>query len=539
VRALTVLVLLLACAPSAFARAGGGHSFGGGSRSRSSGGSSLLSGLFGRQTGETSATYTRYYDDSDYRYERERSRYQRRYRRRRYYGSADDFTFDLFFLIPIFIVGVVHSFRLGRWGSNAYADYQIRQHRDRLPGETAVLASEQVKKAVPDFDQARFLAFAREAFLAVQSAWTEGDMAAAREWLTDDLRERLQIQLTLLRMRGLRNVVTGVRVIDATIVGSEASGGLEAVDVAFQASAFDRTVALADGRAAQTGGAQEFAEVWSFLRRDGTWRVSEMTQPAERTPRGGTPPSGAGPDVCAQALEDRASLLFWKWRLASALQDARSLFPEWTPAAIAAFQPMLAQEPAVGGARLLCYERAKPDRAHVEVKWSCLTPEGPAQLRHVVTMVKEGERWLGERISPASHWRTQAEAASFAWADPLSSADVVALMASAIFADGRATDQELAALNRFADSRGIAPDSVRLTLDAARQGRLETPKPASGEQAEAMLKGLIRSSLADYTLSDQEVGLLDDFARKLGLAPNQLEQMIAEERKDLYARARA
>lgn len=550
-----VFLILLACSTGAFARGGGGESYSGGSSysGGGSGGSSYYGGSSGGGWGGSRGGYYDYDGDYSYRnrYHYDRYPYGYGYRRYRSYGPME----WVFYLVLIVIGVAARAYlpgygRWGRWGGwgrgrwgGAPVPYtpsgaDVREYNDILPGgmrRSGATAGPPVSipQALPPQEAEPVLAEARTAFLAAQEAWSARDMRGAREYLTDALFDRFAVQLEVQRRAGVRNQMSRTRVLEASVVSAESGADWDAAHVRIRAEAVDETYDLSDNRRIRGGQPETFVEVWSFLRRSGgAWRASEITQLCDWAGHGVKDIPGSGPGVCAQDLEDRASSVFWRWLLACLERSAQPLKPVAAPELLSNFSAVDFREPAVGMARLLAFEAGRPERAHVELKWSCQGHGGATVLRHVVTMRKEGETWLGEAVLPIAQWTAPRGAkANHDWAASLSTSDAVALMAAALTADGHVSPEERNYLDEYAAARGLSRDDTARILEAARAGRLETPRPSSGEEAESALRGLIHASLADGSLTDGEMALMTAFAAKLGLPPKQLDAMIAEERR--------
>lgn len=572
-----VFLILLCLSTGAFARGGGGESYSGGGSSYSGGssggsswggssggssygaGSSYSGGSSGGSWWGGSSRRGGYYDsDDDYDYS-----YRNRYRYDRYpYGRRSPTTgLELFFwLVAIVGLTVARGFLGGgrygggwgrrrwgggwgtRWGGDGPAVWtaggvDVREYNNMLPGGQRANTADipippPLPQALPPAEAEPVLAEAKTAFLAVQEAWSARDMRGAREHMSDALYDRFAVQLELQRRAGVRNQMSRTRVLEAAVVSAESGTSWDVAHVRVRAEAVDETFDLADNRRLRGGQPEQFTEVWSFLRRSGgAWRACEITQLCDWAGHGSKEVPGAGPGVCAQELEDRASAVFWRWALACVERSAEPLKPAAAPELLSKFSPVDFREPAVGMARLLAFEGGGAPRAHVEVKWSCHGHGGATVLRHVVTMRQEGEKWLGEAIQPISEWSAPKGAkVSHDWAAPLSTSDSVALMAAALTADGQVTAEERRYLDEYATARGVSREAVDKILEAAAAGRLETPKPSSGEEAESALKGLIHASLSDGALTDGEMALMTAFAAKLGLPARQLDSLIAEER---------
>lgn len=113
----------------------------------------------------------------------------------------------------------------------------------------------------------------------------------------------------------------------------------------------------------------------------------------------------------------------------------------------------------------------------------------------------------------------------------MSSVDAYSILARTMLADGEESLAEKAFLEAYAKSRGLPPAKAAAISAAARAGRLDAPWVEDGAQAEAMLRGMIRMSLADGMVTESERAALHSFAARFGLRPDDIAAMIVEERE--------
>jgi len=116
--------------------------------------------------------------------------------------------------------------------------------------------------------------------------------------------------------------------------------------------------------------------------------------------------------------------------------------------------------------------------------------------------------------------------------------DALAVLAAAAAADGQLQGREVDLMEAFARKHGIPREEGIKRIEAARSGQADLPRPKDAAEAEACLRGLIQTCLADGRVSDQETAMLAAFGRGVGLAPDQVRAMVQEERADLFERAK-
>ena len=358
-----VIAALLVLAEEAFARAGGGQSYSGGSSRRGSGGGS---------------------------------------------GGGGDGVFELIFWVIRLIIyypqiglpvaGLVVAFFVYAYftGRDKYQTSVIRRGSGLadLPRRHAELNA--LHDQDPAFDDAVFLGRVRSAFLKVQDAWARQDLKPVRPFVSDGIFERFTLQFEEQRAFGFRNAMENVTVLNAQVAQVSADAIFQEVAVRIHARARDYQVSLKDGRRLRDGDASgEFVEVWSFLRKQGAktagrdgliegncpncgaglemnqnancahcgallrsgqfdWVLAEITQECEWTARRAASLPGVeavqndDPGFSVQALEDEASVIFWRRLSADRLGKVSPLRKVATAQFANAYAAELKQRAAAG-----------------------------------------------------------------------------------------------------------------------------------------------------------------------------------------------
>ncbi len=584
-RVLLVLALVGFLAAHAAARAGGGQSYSGGSYS-------------------TSSSYS-HSSSSDY------GSYS--YGRNRY--TLGDMFITFVILHPVIGIPLTLFLLYAFVVMNNTSESGVEPLSGGLIRGAAQLSSKKAEELArlrardPAFDERAFLGRAGAAFLKIQAAWSAGDMSPARAFISDGVNERFGRQLAGLKAAGLSNLMENVEVRDTEVLACRSDRHFDALWVRVAASATDRTVDAGGMLISGSSVPSRFEEVWTFLRRPGAktlkspglieglcpscgaplpiadaaqcaacktwvnsgeydWVLTEITQSCEWSMRepsrdvdGWTEVSAADPALSLAALEDRASVLFWRGLEGRELAAA-----------------------AVGAVETVAFENAGAwTRAHIEVKWSsgegvrrdfyvlsrasgaktdarqglrtarcaaCGAPpmEGASEnCGYCGAALNDGKKdWILTEVIPFGKWRRPFNApaaasapaaapapAGASWGTEMSPADAYAVLALAMLADGEESLAEKSFLDSYAQARGLPPAKAAAISAAARAGKLDAPKPEDGAQAEAILRGMIRMSLADGVVTVAERTALNSFAGRFGLWPDDVAGMIAEERAAL------
>ncbi|MCE9671090.1 TIM44-like domain-containing protein [Myxococcus stipitatus] len=352
--------------------------------------------------------------------------------------------------LPLLVLGGVAYWLYKR---NLHPDATTRRALDQYEAEQRTLVSSRdvsgwvnaLKLKDPSFELEPVLDKARRLFLDLQQAWFLRDMTPVRPFLSDATWQRFDVQLKLLDSQGIRDAITDIEVGDVRLIGLTQSEWFDSIQVRVHARMRDTDVPARFTDAQATDAARKapleaFTEVWTFVRKPGAqtrigedlfqgkcpncgapykggaanrcefcdavvnsgnydWTLSEITQGVEhtryhRTVDGLMQARQADPALNLEVLEDRASLLFWKWISAQSQGDTRGLAKVATAQAVQGLDSELEGlrrqgrrrvflECAVGSAdvRALEVDPSGYDRAHVEIRWSARMGVGPVGER--------------------------------------------------------------------------------------------------------------------------------------------------------------
>ena len=305
----------------------------------------------------------------------------------------------------------------------AFIDHR-RGQREWQKSQGAPAPAPSVPLVDPRVADARFHSRAEELFALLNEAWFRRDLSPVRHRLSDATYQRFNTLLRIQRQQGERNATADNRLLGLRPLLYEQDAHFEAVHASLTAEARDvKAPAELDDDAARAQAREapleRYTEIWTFLRKPGArpaslaegtcpacggqmvlgetaacahctaivnsgrydWILAEITQahvafPGEPLPPGVEALRGSDPALCRQVLEDRGSLLFWKWVEARALRQAAPLAKVAAPDFVAALAPQLGSaspllNAAVGSVDLLDAEvNGAWHRARLSVRWS-------------------------------------------------------------------------------------------------------------------------------------------------------------------------
>ncbi len=350
---------MLVITEDGFARAGRGQSY----RSRSSSSSSSRSY---KSSSSYRSSSSRSYSSSD-RYRSSGSSYGRYFSDTSKNEKESSTNWGLVILVLAgFIIGGYYLKRyLERKGLlNGETLVQQPEPLVPFPVEEAIA---KIRETDPDFSLETFLSRAGEIFRRLQAAWSDGDMAPVRNYLSQGVYNRYRIQLEIMRdIEGVKNLMSDVNISWSGLAGLNDGGAYQTLHVMISASARDITLPVTAGveevkRALGSASLSHFSEVYSFTRKRGVrtdagkdwlkgqcpncgfvpdnfsqvnkcpscgsiynsgeydWVLSEITQREEwnSDSSSGVPGleelAAVNLAMNRQVVEDRASYLFWRW----------------------------------------------------------------------------------------------------------------------------------------------------------------------------------------------------------------------------------
>jgi predicted lipid-binding transport protein (Tim44 family) len=552
--------------------------------------------------------------------------------------------------IPLAVVVGVGWFVMNRRKGDSTTRSAIRRLERRTgPAQRADPAlqarqMEELREHDPDFSPEGFLESVRNGAERLNAAWVEEDLGPVRVFLSDGVFNRFQVLLDLNRAMGVRNVMADASILDVQIAAVESDELFDTIHVRLTGQARDRDVPLdrLDRKDALLSRSplERYVEYWSFLRRRGAssrhgggslegacpncgapfersdvvvcehcsalsnsgehgWVLAEITQQSEWSGRssGGDVEGLAAlrerdPALSRQALEDRASYLFWKWIQAAATRDGAVLERVAAPDLVESMGGPQATSggpaftsPAVGSVDLVACapgEQGSRDRAFVKVRWSAVWSAGspPTPGTQMVVLGREVGARSPEGItafkcascaaplastdtgaceycgSPVALDETQwhllrvarPEAVAIpvrtatdempGWAvpdlsDPRDRKALLARMASIMAADGVVEPRERKLLKVTARRWGVPYDQVRPVLEG-RQPPVESP-PTGDDEKGLFLLGLVMTALVDGRVDSRERRMIHGVASSLHLPADLPDRMIEAQKRKLKA----
>ncbi len=352
--------------------------------------------------------------------------------------------------VPLLVVGVVVMVVKNRFNPDNTTARAIRSlSQVSAPRNTDV---SRIQQKDPSFSSDRFLSWVSKIDNEIQSAWSRGDMAPVRNYLSDGLYRRFATQLAVMKYQNVRNPVADHRVVNCSVHAVAHDDHFDTIHVAIEAEARDVEVPAsmldeeAMARAAKAP-MERYTEIWSFLRKPGArtlsdkgfnqgtcpncgaplentqstkceycqalvnsgdydWVLAEITQTVEWRANSSGSVSGLAamqqkdPSFNRQAAEDRASYVFWRWIEATVTGNRAPLSKCALPALqqqVIDASPLTHFKAAVGSVDLVMVESTSGnvtgarERFTVKILWSsAASPTSPPIHRqHLFVLGRE------------------------------------------------------------------------------------------------------------------------------------------------------
>ncbi len=283
--------------------------------------------------------------------------------------------------IPLLIVFVAAGGLSGKKMQNSHVKRTIKRGVQRQNEQRQNDQFDKIRSHDPHFDPAKLIERVKTAFVKIQEAWSGQNMDPVRGFVTDGLAERYGIQFDIQRKDKIRNVMENVTVHSCEIAGVESDVHFESIHFKIRGSAHDTWVSIDTDKVVK-GDRQfvsSFVEFWTFIRRPGTqtsekpgliegfcpncgsplhmaqsakceacgslvisgeydWILAKITQESEwrfrhskRGIEGVAAFQASDPGFNVPFIEDRVSVVFWRYQKALLMKDIGPLQKMATP----------------------------------------------------------------------------------------------------------------------------------------------------------------------------------------------------------------
>ncbi len=271
--------------------------------------------------------------------------------------------------IPVAIFVIIFFIFAAKKGHSARMTHVIRRAYSRQDANSLAQAEAALKQRDPNFTKEGLAQRIMQGFEKIQKAWADQDMKPVRQLVSDGVYERFSTQLRMQQSCHIRNTMKNVTVHSVEVAGIQSDSFFDTVQLKITASAIDQYVNLEKNKVVYGSSSPEmFTEYWSLLRRPGArtlnkpglfegfcpncgspleiadvaecpsckalvnsgdydWVLAEITQASEfqdKPPRdipGVETVCAKDPAFNVQHLEDRSSVMFYRWTAARYFAD--------------------------------------------------------------------------------------------------------------------------------------------------------------------------------------------------------------------------
>lgn len=172
--------------------------------------------------------------------------------------------------------------RQGSYGTEGISTYGSggRSQGGTVPSVTDGIAS--IRQMDPSFDESRFQETVMDIFFKIQGAWTNRNMATGNSLLTDGMKSIFQEDVDKLLREKKINKLENIAVRKVELVEAWQEAGQDFIKALFSASLLDYTTDDSSGEvvAGSNTDPVKFEECWTFTRPVGNkpWKLSAISQ---------------------------------------------------------------------------------------------------------------------------------------------------------------------------------------------------------------------------------------------------------------------
>lgn len=162
----------------------------------------------------------------------------------------------------------------------------------------------------------------KTAFTNVQYAWAQKNLGKVRHFISDGVYQRFNTQFEIMKQLEQTNTITGLQIIDVSIVNTRTENEYAVVDVVIEAIIEDQYLSSKYPQLNQ-GGREQFVEYWSFIRKKRIVKENEGLYASHNCPKCGDGlPEDAGEVAKCKSCGTMVNSGEYDWVLAEITQAA-------------------------------------------------------------------------------------------------------------------------------------------------------------------------------------------------------------------------
>jgi hypothetical protein len=238
--------------------------------------------------------------------------------------------------IPLTLAVIAAFIYISLKSQSKYQDRTLGRGYQAITANTRSSAIGTLRTADPSFDPDLFTQRVKNAFLTLQDGWSNQDISHIRPFASDGVVERFTLQFQEQKDEGYRNQMSDVIAGGAVIIDARTGPVFQSATVVISATAIDTKVDAQTGKLLSGSESPDtFTEYWTFLRRPAPASSTPSTPSTSpqgllegRCPNCGAPitDASASPDAAYKCLACGSSLLSGThdWVLAEISQTSAS-----------------------------------------------------------------------------------------------------------------------------------------------------------------------------------------------------------------------
>jgi uncharacterized membrane protein YebE (DUF533 family) len=482
--------------------------------------------------------------------------------------------------IPVLILIAIFLIYLYLRGPDAYRSSVLRRGGLVIALQQRSANIQQLVANDPTFDEMAFCKRVAIAFFKIQDAWCAQTLKDVQLFISDGVAERYSLQFAEQRDENYRNQMESIGIDDLQIVDLDSSGIFDEISVKIRAHAVHSRQSLDDARPFSGSTLVEpFVEIWSFLRLRGAvtdrakpglieghcpncgvavtinqtaqcprchsllrngqfdWVLCEVTQLSqwERSSNDTIPGLDKLREIdlgfSRQALEDRASVIFWRRVRADRIGKIDPLRKVATDSFCDHYAPSLnpprqyAGDCAVGGVQMVSFTPASQnepmDRIVAKIRWSgkAMIADLEGRRRPYGELFQTNAMVLGRKAGARTDVNTSVTSTHCPnCGAPESDSGAIACPSCGTVPIGDLGNWMLLEWHDFSNR------ATRSLLNPAQSNGIPERPPA---HTDGLLAWAVKMAAADGEVDPTERALLDRFAAHDGCGAAALDRMIA------------
>lgn len=167
------------------------------------------------------------------------------------------------------IVGFLIVAAVFQRGSKNKSNQQQNNNTSKKPKNNQAVINPEFMSANPGFDKQAFKTKVKTAFLAIQDAWSQQNLSKVRNWISDGIYQRFNMQFVMMKQLDQKNFISNISINQITFIKAYVEGNYSIITVAIDFKMDDKFVSEKMKQLNQTYLGDEATEYWTFVKKSG------------------------------------------------------------------------------------------------------------------------------------------------------------------------------------------------------------------------------------------------------------------------------